>query len=67
MLRNLDAYYLAVDSYFEFPEIEEHEVRQLVYDEFGYERFENRTFHLTVVITLAKTKYEQLLQKYSEG
>lgn len=64
-LKNLDAYYLAIDAFFEFPEIKEHEVRQLIYDEFGWDRFHKNTFMVTVLVTNAKIKHKKLAQNYA--
>lgn len=60
ILRNLDAYYLAVDAFFEFPEINDYEIGQLIYDEFGYDRFSKNTFVVTLIIGSAKSKHEEL-------
>jgi len=67
-LKNLDAYYLAIDAFFEFPEIKDYQVQQLIYDEFGYKRFNTTTFMLSVLVTFAENKYKALAQNYaSEG
>ena len=47
----LHEYYFAVNSFLEFPEIKEHEVRQLIYDEFGKR---DKTFEVQVMTSLAK-------------
>jgi len=65
VLRNLDAYYLAVDAFFEFPEIKDHEVQQLIYDEFGFDRFSRNTFQVAVLVDIAKGKYLALAQNYA--
>lgn len=64
ILKNLDAYYLAIDAFFEFPEIRDHEVGQLIYDEFGYERFSKNTFFVSVLVGYAKSKYESLYRMW---
>jgi len=65
VLRNLDAYYLAIDAFFEFPEIKDYEVQQLVYDEFGFGRFHKDTFKLAALVTFAEDKYKTLAQNYA--
>ena len=65
VLNNLDAYYFAINTFFEFPEIEDYEVRQLVYDEFGFVRFHKNTFMLSVLVTFAENKYKALAQIYA--
>jgi hypothetical protein len=65
VLRNLDAYYLAIDAFFEFPGVKEHEVRQLIYDEFGFERFSKTTFMVAVLVTFSQNKYLALAQNYA--
>ena len=47
----LHEYYFAVNTFLEFPEIKEHEVRQLIYDEFGKR---DKTFEVQVTTSLAK-------------
>jgi hypothetical protein len=65
LLKNLDAYYLAIDAFFEFPEIKEYEVKHLINQEFGYERFSKNTFMQHVLVTQAKDKYLALAQNYA--
>jgi len=54
---NLDVYYFMINSIVEFPEIKEPELCQLVYDEFGYERFAKNTFKVRVLANLAKCRF----------
>jgi len=44
--RNLDVYYFMLYSIIEFPGISDTDLRQLSYDEFGYERFEKKTYEV---------------------
>ena len=56
-LKNLDAYYFAVNTFLEFPGMEEKTVRQAMYDEFGYDRFSNKTFYAYCLVQLAKDHF----------
>ena len=47
--RNLDVYYFLRYSIIEFPGITERDLRQLVYDEFGYNRFAKKTFEVQLL------------------
>jgi len=51
--RNLDVYYFMRYSIHEFPDITETDLRQLVYDEFGYERFAKKTFEVQILAKFA--------------
>ena len=64
ILKNIDAYYLAIDAFFEFPSIKEHEVGQLINDEFGYDRFKKTAFMKSVLVACAKNKHKDLTQNY---
>ncbi len=67
LLRNLDAYYFSVNTFFEFPEIDEKDVRQLMYDEFGFSRFSKYTFNASLIVMWAKIHTENLAQIYASG
>jgi hypothetical protein len=64
-LKNLDAYYLAIDAFFEFPEAKNKDIRQLIYDEFGYDRFQKNTGMLFNLVARAHRKYLDLAQNYA--
>lgn len=64
LLRNLDAYYFAVNTFFEFPEMKEHIVRQAMYDEFGFSRFSKQTFNASLIVGWAKNHAENIAQIY---
>ncbi len=63
--KNLDAYYFAVDAYLEFPGIKEKDIKQLIYDEFGFERFSKNTFMVIMLIRVAKTHSKTLMEIYA--
>ena len=62
--RNLDAYYFCINTFFEFPEMKDHVVRQAMYDEFGFGRFSKQTFNASLIVGWAKNKAENLAQIY---
>lgn len=51
--RNLDVYYFMRYSIHEFPGIRTTDLRQLAYDEFGYERFAKKTYEVLILARLA--------------
>ena len=55
-LKNLDIYYFAVNSFVEFPDASEMNVRQLVYDEFGYR---DNSFPVSRLVNRAKNHFSR--------
>ena len=51
--RNLDVYYFMRYSIHEFPGISLPDLRQLTYDEFGYDRFAKKTYEVQILARLA--------------